>query len=174
MTFSRRVVATDKLPYVGIDKEHKLRKTAGNVMSHLGEYDFLGSQLSEECLELCSTYVIIEGTQVELASCAVKYTDTKAPVFSTFLIFANRETVTGLIVDKKFIVNQSPVGVDFVEFPVRLIRQKSPCPRNGHEPAYDLLLLLVITCLSSGLVCGNTHLCSKGCFGLIHPTDFIT
>jgi hypothetical protein len=74
-------------------------------MLHLSEYDFLGSQLSEERLKLCSAYVVIEGTQVELASCAVKYTDPKAPIFSTFLIFANGETVTGLIVDKKFIIN---------------------------------------------------------------------
>jgi len=174
MTFSRRVVATDKLPYVDIDEEHKPSKTTNKVISHLSEYDFLGSQLSEERLELCSTYVVIEGTQVELASCAVKYTDPKAPIFSTFLIFANGETVTGLIVDKEVIINQSPVSVDFIEFPVCLIRQESPCPRNDHEPAYDLLLLLVITCLPSGLVCGNTHLCSKGRFGLIHTTDFIT
>lgn len=120
MTFSRRVVATDKLPYVDIDGKYKFRKMTGNVMSHLSEYDFLGSQLSEERLKLCSAYVVIEGTQVELASCAVKYTDPKPPIFSTFLILANGETVTGLIVDKKFIVNQSPVSVNFVEFPVRL------------------------------------------------------
>lgn len=82
--------------------------------------------------------------------------------------------MTGLIVDKEFIIDQSPVGVDLMQFPAQLIRQKLPCPRNDHEPAYDLLFLLDITRLSSGLVCGNTHLCSKGRFGLIYTTDFIT
>jgi hypothetical protein len=79
---------------------------------HLGKYDFLGSQLSEEGFELGPTYVVIEGTQVELASCAVQNTDPKTSVFSTFLILPNGETMAGLVVDKEFIVNQSPVGVD--------------------------------------------------------------
>jgi hypothetical protein len=56
--------------------------------------------------------------------------------------------MTGLIVNKEFIVNQSPVGVDLMQLPVRLIRQL-PCPRNIHEPAYDLLFLLDVARLSS-------------------------
>jgi len=71
MTFSRRVVATDKLPYVNISEERELRKMTGDFNSHLGEYDFLGSQLSEKRFKLCPTYIITEGTQVELACCAV-------------------------------------------------------------------------------------------------------
>jgi hypothetical protein len=71
MTFSRRVVATDRLPYVNISEERELRKMTGDFNSHLGEDDFLGSQLSEKRFKLRPTYIIIEGTQIELASCAV-------------------------------------------------------------------------------------------------------
>jgi hypothetical protein len=56
--------------------------------------------------------------------------------------------MTGLIVNKESIVNQSPVGVDLMQLPARLIRQKLPCPRNIHEPAYDLLFLLDVARLS--------------------------
>jgi hypothetical protein len=114
MAFSKRVVATDKLPYVDIDEGRGLRKITGGFISHLREYDFLGSQLSEEGFKLCPTYVVIEGTQVELASRAVQNADPETSVFPTFLILPNGETMAGLVVDKELIVNQSPVGVDLI------------------------------------------------------------
>ena len=64
-------MATDKLPYVDTNEERGLRKTIGYFISHLSEDNFLGSQLSEKRFKLCPTYIVIEGTQVELASCAV-------------------------------------------------------------------------------------------------------
>jgi len=82
--------------------------------------------------------------------------------------------MTSLIVDKEFIINQSPVGVDLIQLPACLIRQKLPFLRNNYEPAYDLLFLLDVTRLSSGLICSNTHLGSKRRFGLIYTTDFMT
>jgi hypothetical protein len=71
MTFSKRVVATDRLPYVDIDEERGRKKTIDNRISHLSEDNFLGSQLSKKRFKLCPTYVIIKSTQVKLASCAV-------------------------------------------------------------------------------------------------------
>jgi hypothetical protein len=82
--------------------------------------------------------------------------------------------MAGLIVDKEFIINQSPVGVDLIQLPACLIRQKLPFLRNNHEPADDLLFLLDITRLASRLICSNTHLGSKCRFRLIYTTDFMT
>jgi hypothetical protein len=61
--------------------------------------------LSKERFELGTTYVIIEGTEVELAGCAVQNADTKTPVFSTLLVLSDGNTVTSLIVNKQFVVN---------------------------------------------------------------------
>jgi hypothetical protein len=70
--------------------------------------------LSKERFKLGTTYVVIEGTEVELAGCAVQDADTKTPVFSTLFVLSDRDTVTSLIVNKQLVVNQSSVGVDFI------------------------------------------------------------
>ena len=69
MTLRRRVVATDKLPCVDVNFGEK--KMIGGCMLYLSEHDFFRPQLSKERFELGTTYVIIEGTEVELAGCAV-------------------------------------------------------------------------------------------------------
>jgi hypothetical protein len=114
MAFSKHVIAMDKLPYVNIDERRGLRKTTHGFISHLGEYDFLGSQLSEEGFELCPTYIVIEGTQVELASCAVQNADPETSILSTLLILPSGETMASLVINKEFIINESPVGVDLI------------------------------------------------------------
>jgi len=43
----------------------------GGCILYLSEHDFFGPQLSKERFELGTTYVVIEGTEVELAGCAV-------------------------------------------------------------------------------------------------------
>jgi len=69
MTLRRRVVATDKLPCVDVNFGGE--KTIVGCILYLSEHDFFGPQLSKERFELGTTYVIIEGTEVELAGCAV-------------------------------------------------------------------------------------------------------
>jgi hypothetical protein len=69
MTLRRRVVATDKLLCVEVNFGGE--KTIWGCILYLSEHDFFGPQLSEERFELGTTYVIIEGTEVELAGCAV-------------------------------------------------------------------------------------------------------
>jgi hypothetical protein len=63
-------VATDKLPYVKISEKRGLKRM-GKFISHLSEDNFLRSQLSEKRFKRCSTYVVIESAEVELASCAI-------------------------------------------------------------------------------------------------------
>jgi hypothetical protein len=69
MTLRRRVVATDKLPCVDVNFVGE--KTIKGRILYLSEHDFFGPQLSKERFELGATYVIIKGTEVELAGCAV-------------------------------------------------------------------------------------------------------
>ena len=69
MALRRRVVATDKLLCVDVNFGGK--KAMKGVALYLCEHDFFGPQLSKERFELGTTYVVIEGTEVELAGCAV-------------------------------------------------------------------------------------------------------
>lgn len=62
-------MATDKLPCVDVNFGDE--KMIGGCMLYLSEHNFFGPQLSKECFKLGTTYVIIEGTEVELAGCAV-------------------------------------------------------------------------------------------------------
>jgi hypothetical protein len=46
-------------------------KTIEGRILYLSKHDFFGPQLSKERFELGTTYIVVEGTEVELAGCAV-------------------------------------------------------------------------------------------------------
>lgn len=82
--------------------------------SYLREYDFLRPQLPKQSLELCTTHVVVESAEIELAGCTIQDAYPEAPIFPTCLVLTNGETMSGLIIGKEFIVNQSTIGVDFI------------------------------------------------------------
>ena len=53
--------------------------------------------------------------------------------------------MTGLIVDKEFIINQSPVGVDLIQLPVRPIRQELPFLRDNYETNLHTIFSFCLT-----------------------------
>jgi len=87
-----------------------------DVTEYLGEYYLFGTQLTHYGLQFRAANIIDKGTQVELRRGAIKNTNTEGMIC---FVFANRYTVSGLVVCQKVCVYECAIGIYFVQLSVR-------------------------------------------------------
>lgn len=116
IAFRRRTVATDKLPFRPVNDTSNIRR--GRNVHYLGKHHLLWTQLPDHRLQFREANIVVERTQVKLRRGAVQHTNTKATTFLGIKVLANGDAMAGLFVRKEFLVNESSIGVNFVELSV--------------------------------------------------------